>query len=230
MAEGARTRQLLNGKIEAGPIYPPVPTHTTVSVAEDESVSVIRPRCLIKGTAVHMIGMGGCGMRGAAAVLLRRGAIVSGSDREASPELKQLADQGARVSVGQDALDLPARCDLVVHSAAIKDNHPEMIEAQRRGWQVLKYSELLGLLMADRAGIAIAGTHGKSTTTAMTAYVLKQAGLDPSFVIGANVSQLGGGSGVGDGEHFVVEACEYDRSFHNLRARYATILNIEEDH
>src|SRR5690606_16975043 len=89
---------------------------------------------------------------------------------------------------------------------------------------------LLGLLMGEHVGIAVAGTHGKSTTTAMTAFVLREAGLDPSFVIGAEVAQLGGGSGVGDGEHFVVEACEFDRSFHNLRPAIATILNLEEDH
>jgi UDP-N-acetylmuramate--alanine ligase len=89
---------------------------------------------------------------------------------------------------------------------------------------------LLGRLMARRKGIAIAGTHGKSTTSAMTSYILREAGLDPSFVIGAGVEQLGGGSGVGDGEQFVVEACEYDRSFLNLRPRLATILNVEEDH
>ncbi|HSW45030.1 MAG TPA: UDP-N-acetylmuramate--L-alanine ligase [Phycisphaerae bacterium] len=177
-----------------------------------------------------MVGIGGCGMRGAAAVLLRRGALVSGTDRETSPGLGPLADQGACVVFDQKVSHLPADCDLVVRSAAVKDDSPDIVEARRRGLPILKYAELLGLLMADRAGVAIAGTHGKSTTTAMTAFVLRQAGVDPSFVVGAEVHQLGGGSGVGDGPHFVVEACEYDRSFLNLRARYAAILNLEEDH
>jgi UDP-N-acetylmuramate--alanine ligase len=169
-------------------------------------------------------------MRGAAAVLLRQGMKVSGSDKSASAELTQLSEQGVQTYVGQSPGNLPDPCDLVVRSAAIKDSNPELVEAQRRGCPVIKYSELLGLLMADRVGIAVAGTHGKSTTTAMAAFVMQQVGLDPSFVIGAHVGQLGGGSGVGDGEHFIVEACEYDRSFLNLKARYATILNIEEDH
>jgi UDP-N-acetylmuramate--alanine ligase len=95
---------------------------------------------------------------------------------------------------------------------------------------VVKYAQLLGLLMSESEGIAIAGTHGKSTTSALVSYVLREAGLDPSFVIGAGVDQLGGGSGVGSGSQFVVEACEYDRSFQNLRPRIATILNLEEDH
>jgi UDP-N-acetylmuramate--alanine ligase len=95
---------------------------------------------------------------------------------------------------------------------------------------LVKYSQMLGRLMAQRVGIAVAGTHGKSTTTAMVSYVLDRAGTDPSFVVGATVEQLGGPSGVGRGRYFVAEACEFDRSFLNLRPLYATILNIEEDH
>lgn len=183
-----------------------------------------------KDKRVHLIGIGGCGMRGAAAVLMRGGAIVSGSDRAESGALRLLADSGATIRIGQSENNLPEQCDMVVRSAAIHDENPELIAARKRGLPVMKYSQLLGLLMSQRRGIAVAGTHGKSTTTAMIAFVLRQAGLDPSFVIGAGVEQLGGGSGVGDGKHFVVEACEFDRSFLNLRPRMATILNIEEDH
>ncbi len=183
-----------------------------------------------KGVRVHLIGIGGCGMRGAAAVLLREGAIVSGSDRCDSSALHLLTESGAAVHVGQSAANLPEQCDVVVHSAAIHPDNPELIAARERGIKVIKYAELLGRLMAQCKGIAVAGTHGKSTTTALLAYVLREAGLDPSFVIGAGVEQLGGGSGVGNGEHFVVEACEYDRSFLNLRPKLAAILNIEEDH
>jgi UDP-N-acetylmuramate--alanine ligase len=103
-------------------------------------------------------------------------------------------------------------------------------EAGRRGIRIIKYAQMLGALMSRCEGIAISGTHGKSTSTAWLAFVLQRAGLDPSFVVGASVAQLGGGSGAGNGRHFVAEACEYDRSFLNLRPRRAAILNIEEDH
>jgi UDP-N-acetylmuramate--alanine ligase len=183
-----------------------------------------------QGKRVHLIGMGGCGMCGAAAMLQRRGAKVSGSDRSDSAALQALAGMGVKVFVGQQAANMPDSCDLVVCSAAIKESNPELQAARQHGFQVVKYSQLLGLLMCEHEGVAIAGTHGKSTTSAMASFVLREAGVDPSFVIGAGVEQLGGGSGAGGGKHFVVEACEYDRSFQNLRPRIATILNIEEDH
>lgn len=179
---------------------------------------------------IHMVGIGGCGMSALGAMLLRRGSRVTGSDRQASSELDRLVALGARISTIQRHDTLPGDAELVVVSAAIGPDHPERLEALRRGLPVLKYAQLLGLIMSQYEGIAISGTHGKSTTTAWTAYTLRQAGLDPNFVIGASVEQLGGGSGVGDGRQFVVEACEYDRSFHNLAPRIAAILNIEEDH
>ncbi len=191
---------------------------------------IAKPTSPFTNKRVHMIGVGGTGMRAAAAVLLRQGAVVSGSDRIASGATSRLAQAGATVHIGQKPENLPDAPDLVVISAAIKESNPELLEARRRGCPVIKYAELLGRFMRDRAGVAIAGTHGKSTTAAMTAFILKQALLDPTFVIGASVDQLGGGSGVGDGAHFVVEACEFDRSFLNLAPRLAAILNIEEDH
>jgi UDP-N-acetylmuramate--alanine ligase len=112
----------------------------------------------------------------------------------------------------------------------VGEKNPERVAAAQRGVELVKYSQMLGRLMAQRVGIAVAGTHGKSTTTAMVSYVLDRAGTDPSFVVGATVEQLGGPSGVGRGRYFVAEACEFDRSFLNLRPLYATILNIEEDH
>jgi UDP-N-acetylmuramate--alanine ligase len=183
-----------------------------------------------RGQRVHLIGVGGCGMCGAAAVLQRRGALVSGSDRVDSAALTTLAGMGVEVFVGQTGENVPAACDLVVCSAAVKETNPELQVARQRGCRVVKYAELLGLLMSESEGVAIAGTHGKSTTSAMVSFVLREVGLDPSFVIGAGVQQLGGGSGVGSGRLFVVEACEYDRSFQNLRPKIAAILNVEEDH
>jgi len=182
------------------------------------------------GKTVHLIGIGGSGMQALARVLLRCGATVSGSDISESAATAKLRSAGARVSIGQAPENLPESADLVVFSAAIKDSNPELLAARQRGLTCIKYAEMLGLLMGQRHGVAVAGTHGKSTTTALVAFILKAAGMDPTFVVGADVEQLGGPSGVGDGPHFVVEACEYDRSFLNLRPKSAAILNIEEDH
>lgn len=223
MSISAGTR-LGGGEPATVPLFSPVGTIKKSIFGSQEGPA------LIAGKRIHMIGIGGCGMCGAAAVLARRGARVSGSDRGRSEALDRLGEMGVTVHAGQVGANLPDECDLVVHSAAVKPDNPEMVAAHARGLEVVKYSQLLGLLMAEHVGVAIAGTHGKSTTTAMTAFVLREAGLDPSFVIGAEVEQLGGGSGVGDGAHFVVEACEFDRSYHNLMPQIATILNVEEDH
>jgi len=118
----------------------------------------------------------------------------------------------------------------VVHSAAIHEANPELVAARQNGLEILKYSQMLGRLMSDRQGIAVAGTHGKSTTAGMVAYGLSAAGKEPCFIVGATVQQLGGPSGVGTGRHFVAEACEFDRSFLNLSPTFAAILNVEEDH
>ena len=182
------------------------------------------------GRRVHMIGIGGAGMRALAQMLLGRKAIVSGSEMADGATVQRLGRAGVAIHVGQRATNIPDQCDLVVYSAAIHPQNPELVDARRRHLEVIKYSQMLGRLMAKDTGIAIAGTHGKSTTTAMVAYVLRSAGLDPSFIVGATVEQLGGPSGVGAGKHFVAEACEYDRSFLNLAPKYAAILNVEEDH
>lgn len=179
---------------------------------------------------IHLVGIGGCGMSALAALLLRRGTRISGSDRADSQVLSQLVESGAAITTVQRAESVPGNADLVVTSAAIPPNHPELMEARRRGLPVFKYAELLGAVMARYEGVAISGTHGKSTTTAWLTYVLRRAGLDPNFVVGATVGQLGGSSGVGVGRQFIAEACEFDRSFLNLRPRHAAILNIEEDH
>ncbi len=182
------------------------------------------------GRQFHLIGIGGAGMRALGQMLLDRGAAVSGSDIGGGAPVKRLAEKGAAIFAGQRAENIPDPCDTVVYSAAIRDDNPELRAARSRGLEVIKYSQMLGRLMAERVGIAVAGTHGKSTTTAMVAYALTAAGADPSYVVGATVEQLGGPSGAGAGKHFVAEACEYDRSFLNLSPQHAAILNIEEDH
>lgn len=183
------------------------------------------------GKHYHLIGIGGCGMSGASRLLRELGAVVSGSDSTATPVTLRLIEERFDVCIGHSAAALPANVDVVVHSAAIPETNEELLEARRRGCEVISYAALLGRLMTERVGVAVAGTHGKSTTSAMVSYTLRQAGLDPSFVIGAKVPQLGGiGAAVGRGPHFVVEACEYHRSFLSLQPAVATLLNIEEDH
>jgi UDP-N-acetylmuramate--alanine ligase len=137
---------------------------------------------------------------------------------------------GVRIAVGHDAKNLPEGCTVVVRSAAVPDANPEIAEAVRRGIEVIKYAQLLGRLMQEKAGIAVAGCHGKTTTTAMIAYVLSRAGFEPSFVVGGLIPQLGSNAAPGKGRHFVAEACEYDRSFHSLAPQCAVITNIDEDH
>ena len=189
-----------------------------------------RPASRFAGRRIHFIGVGGCGMSGLARMLLDSGAIVSGSEPKPNAQTLELARRGVKISRDQLGELLSRDVDLVVRSAAVKDGNAEFQAAQQYGLKSLKYAELLGQVMQERFGVAIAGTHGKSTTTAMTAFALLRCGIDPSFVVGGTVPQLGGGSHSGTGRAFVAEACEFDRSFHNLRPRVAVITNIEADH
>lgn len=182
------------------------------------------------GQRVHFIGIGGSGMSGLARILLDAGAIVSGSEPKPTHVTFQLMQRGARVVHVQDGSSLTPEINLVVRTAAVREGNPELEAARRLGLPVVKYAELLGRVMAERVGIAVAGTHGKSTTTAMTALILTRLGHDPSWVVGGTVPQLGGGSASGGGDVFVAEACEYDRSFHHLRPTVAVITNIDADH
>jgi UDP-N-acetylmuramate--alanine ligase len=179
---------------------------------------------------IHMVGIGGIGMSGIARVLKRWGAEISGSDLCASPVTEELVRIGIPVSLGQRKEHVPAGTELLVTSAAVGRDNPEQMEGRRRNLPIMKYAQILGLLMKETLGIAVSGTHGKTTTTAMVAHLLSRAGLGPTFLIGGIVPDLGGSSGVGDGDYFVVEACEYDRSFHNLQPHCAVITNIERDH
>jgi UDP-N-acetylmuramate--alanine ligase len=182
------------------------------------------------GKRVHFIGIGGSGMSGLARILLDAGAMVSGSEPKPTHTTFQLMQMGARVRHEQDGSGLDKSMDLVVRTAAVKDDNPEYVRATELGLEVVKYAQLLGRVMGERLGVAVAGTHGKSTTTAMTAYILTHLGLDPSWVVGGTVPQLGGGSASGKGASFVAEACEYDRSFHNLKPTVAVVTNIDADH
>jgi len=184
----------------------------------------------VAGRRFHFIGAGGVGMSGLAKVLLKNKAIVTGSDETKSPVITNLCQLGADIKIGHIDSNLGPDVEVVVISAAIKEGNPELRLARERGCKIYKYAQMLGILCNRYDGIAVAGTHGKSTTSGWVAYCLQQAGFEPSFVVGAHVTQLGSSSGVGSGKYFVAEACEYDRSFLNIKPKIACILNIEQDH
>ncbi|HEY9468112.1 MAG TPA: UDP-N-acetylmuramate--L-alanine ligase [Propionibacteriaceae bacterium] len=179
--------------------------------------------------AVHFIAIGGSGMNGIASVMLAEGIPVSGSDRQDSKYLRSLEAQGARVYVGHRAEQL-GDATTVVASSAIRDSNPELAEARRRGLRVLHRSAALGSLMLGRRGIAVAGTHGKTTTTAMIAHVLSGCGLDPSFVIGGALTGTATGGHLGGGDIMVIEADESDGSFLQYPREIAVVTNIDPDH
>jgi UDP-N-acetylmuramate--alanine ligase len=149
---------------------------------------------------------------------------------EESDIVEKLRGMGATIKTGHDSDNLPDALEAVVISAAVKEDNPELAAARRRGCKVYKYAEMLGELMDCYDGIAVCGTHGKSTTSGWLIHLLKQAGMDTNFIVGAKIGQLGTSSGVADNKYFVAEACEYDRSFLNLKPKIACILNIEQDH
>ena len=197
----------------------------------------------VAGRDVFLVGIGGCGMSGLARMLKARGGRVSGSDMSRQETTDALAADGIAVRIdGAGAAEtIPAACDLVVVSAAIKADHPQYNEALKRGIPVLTYAQALGRCMTGRTGVAVAGTHGKSTTTAMLGVVLAAAGIDPTVIVGATCAQLGGGvrlgaeriaSGVlaGKAGVLVAEACEFNRSFHNFHPTLAVITSVEADH
>ncbi|WP_394941062.1 UDP-N-acetylmuramate--L-alanine ligase [Psychromicrobium sp. YIM B11713] len=179
--------------------------------------------------AVHFIGIGGAGMSGIARIMLASGVPVSGSDAKDSAAVAELRGLGARVFIGQAAENLADAATVVV-STAIKASNPELAAARQRGLKILHRSEALAATMAQDAVVAVAGTHGKTTTTSMITVVLREAGLDPSFAIGATVPALGVNAAHGTGKIFVAEADESDGSFLNYRPQLEIITNAEPDH
>lgn len=184
----------------------------------------------LSGEHWHFIGILGTGMSSMATYAADCGARITGSDVRPAPTVKVLSQRGIQVSLQQEGRGLDRDTNLVVISQAIAEDNPELLQARRLGLEVVRYPELLGLLMERKKGIAVAGTHGKSTTSAMIAYVMRRAGLDPSYMIGADVPQLGGGSHYGSGEYLVAEACEYKRSFLYLTPQIGVVTNIDADH
>jgi UDP-N-acetylmuramate--alanine ligase len=178
---------------------------------------------------VHLIGIGGAGMSGIAEVLHNLGYVVSGSDRGENAATRRLAGLGVTVHHGHDATRV-ADADVVVVSGAIATGNPELVAARARRVPVVPRAEMLGELMRFRRGIAVAGTHGKTTTTSLTASVLAEGGLDPTFVIGGQLVAAGANARLGTGEYLVAEADESDGSFLLLAPVIAVVTNIDADH
>jgi UDP-N-acetylmuramate--alanine ligase len=199
-------------------------------------------RLLRPGVRVHFLGIGGIGLSGIARVLHGWGYSVSGSDMHTSALTDALAAEGILVFEGHSAQNIPgadsetggpllAPTDiLVVVSSAVPDDNPELLAAQRRGLPLVKRRQLLGELTAGKRTIAVTGTHGKTTTTAMIAWILAQAGLDPTFIVGGILQNMGTNAAAGAGPHFVVEADEYDRTFLGLHPDIAVVTTLEHDH
>ena len=178
---------------------------------------------------VHFIGLGGAGMSAVARVMLGRGIEVSGSDARDSAGLRALEALGATVHVGHDAANLGSASTVVV-STAIRPTNPELAAAEAAGLRVIHRSQALAAAMAGSDVVAVAGTHGKTTTTAMITVLLREAGLDPSFAIGGDVAALGVNAEAGSGKVFVAEADESDGSFLNYAPKISVITNVEADH
>ncbi|HVY95532.1 MAG TPA: UDP-N-acetylmuramate--L-alanine ligase [Solirubrobacterales bacterium] len=186
------------------------------------------------GRRLHFIGIGGAGMSGLALVCARLGATVTGSDRADSPYMERLRAAGLEPAIGHDAANLPEGAEVVVSTAIGADN-PELTLARQRGVEPIPRGALLAQVCAEKRLIAVAGTHGKTTTTAMVAWALRAVGADPAFLVGGEVPGLGedGGpanAGWGEGEWVVAEADESDGSFLDLKPEIAVITNIEMDH
>src|SRR6188474_1101903 len=178
---------------------------------------------------VHFVGIGGIGMSGIAELVANLGYAVSGSDAKRSEITDRLASMGVRIDVGHAAAHI-ADADVVVVSSAIAADNPEVREARARHVPVIPRAEMLAELMRLRYGIAIAGAHGKTTTTSMVALLLERAGLDPTAVIGGRLSAFGSNAKLGSGEWMVAEADESDRSFLMLWPSIAVVTNIDDEH
>ena len=180
-------------------------------------------------TRIHLIGIGGTGLSAIARVLFELGHTVSGSDRAESQFTRDLQSAGVVIRIGHSPENIRG-ADLVVRSSAIPDDNPEVVAARALNIPVQKRAEFLGSLMDGKTGIAVAGTHGKTTTTAMIAWILSALGQDPTFIVGGVVANLGVNARAGKGKTFVIEADEYDRMFLGLTPTIEVVTNIEYDH
>jgi UDP-N-acetylmuramate--alanine ligase len=198
-------------------------------VGDFEGDSMSEAIQLSPNARLHIVGIGGAGMSAIATVLMERGYHVSGSDQAESDVTRHLREQGAEVFIGQRAGNV-GEVEMVVVSSAIRADNPELLAAQERHIPVSKRAQFLGWLMQGTLGVAVAGTHGKTTTTAMIAHTLLSSGRDPSFIVGGTIKSIGRSAHAGRDREFVIEADEYDRMFLGLTPTIAVILNVEHDH
>ncbi len=249
MSQAAGTRRL-SDRLGQGPVEVPV---LTPDKSEPKTPSKSDPRIEFAGKRLLMLGVGGCGMSGLARMLTRLGGIVRGVDSCSGDITDALEADGIQVAPDAPDLVLDDETDMVIASAAVRPEHPLVLEATNRGVPVLSYAEALGELTRRSTAVAIAGTHGKSTATAMLGATLVDCGLDPSVIVGATCPQLMHGSlgspvfaspagyrvgaqqvpkGAFEGQAglLLAEACEFNRSFHNLRPKVAAITSVEADH
>ncbi len=178
---------------------------------------------------IHLIGIGGTGLSAIATVLLQQGYAVSGSDMQESKAVARLRALGAQVHIGHRAKNIAAP-NAVVYSSAIPADNPELVAARAKEIPTFKRPAWLGQMLRNKKSIAIAGTHGKTTTTAMTALILSEAGLSPGYIIGGFSAQLNSNAAAGTGDLFVIEADEYDRTFLSLKPEIAVVTSLEWDH
>ncbi|HWQ62256.1 MAG TPA: UDP-N-acetylmuramate--L-alanine ligase, partial [Negativicutes bacterium] len=178
---------------------------------------------------IHFVGIGGAGMSAIAKVLLAKGYAVSGSDIAESETVKRLQQLGAKIFIGHDAANVQS-AEAIVVSTAIAGSNPEVAAAKTRGLTVFHRADIVAALMDERRGIAVAGAHGKTTTTSMIALMLEKGDLDPTIIIGGDIDYLNGNAKLGGGEWLVAEADESDASFLKLNPEVAVVTNIENDH
>lgn len=184
---------------------------------------------LIPGQHIHLVGVGGFGLSAIARVLLQQGYYITGSDRSANALTDALAAEGATIFNGHDAQHVMG-AELVIASSAVPDDHVELAMARALNIPVYKRSDVIAAIMSGKTGIAVAGTHGKTTTTSMIAHILLDTGQQPSYIVGGILRNKGVNAGVGRGKAFVIEADEYDNMFHGLRPQVAVITSVEYDH
>lgn len=179
---------------------------------------------------LHFIGIGGIGMSAIARIMLHQGFNISGSDVKETHLTQELCKNGAVISYSHDAANIPENAQAVVYSSAVKDDNPEMAEARRRGLKIYKRAQALAFLMSTCISVGVAGSHGKTTTSAMIATMLDEAGCDPTIIIGGMLNGLGVNAKAGDGKYLVAEADESDGTFLILHPTVAVVTNIEADH
>ncbi len=179
---------------------------------------------------IHFVGIGGIGVSAIAKLMIWQKKKVSGSDCQKSEITDELKKMGAKIFIGHQQENLADDIDLLICTLAVPENNPEIIKAKKLGISIFTYPQALGFLTKEKFGIAVCGTHGKSTASSMLALVLKKAELDPTIVIGSKVADFNGNAAIGKSEYFVFEACEYKRAFLNYYPKIIVLNNIELDH